>query len=102
MARREVTGRKSSASATVNRDNAAPDPEDDEPPPPRRLALSIQEFCEAHRISEDFYYKLKRQRQGPREMQVGSRVLISFESAAEWRREREAASTVKADHQMSA
>ena len=58
-------------------------------PPTPRLALSIPEFCEAHRISETFYYKLKKQGKGPREMKVGTRTLITFESAAEWRRSRE-------------
>ena len=55
-----------------------------------RLALSIAEFCEAHGISEGFFYKLKKQGEGPREMKVGARTLISLESAAEWRRAREA------------
>jgi hypothetical protein len=59
------------------------------PPPTPRLALSISEFCRAHGISEGFYFKLKKQDQGPREMRVGTRTLISFESAAEWRRARE-------------
>ena len=59
-------------------------------PPAPRLALSISEFCEAHGISEGFFYKLKKQGEGPREMKVGTRTLISLESAAEWRREREA------------
>jgi len=54
-----------------------------------RLALSIPEFCEAHGISEGFFYKLKKQGEGPREMKVGARTLITFESAAEWRRMRE-------------
>ena len=58
-------------------------------PPTPRLALSIAEFCEAHGISEGFFYKLKKQGEGPREMKVGARTLITFESAAEWRRERE-------------
>jgi len=58
-------------------------------PPPPRLALSIREFCEAHGISEGFFYKLKKQGEGPRQMRVGRRTLISFESAAEWRRKRE-------------
>ena len=29
-------------------------------PPTPRLALSIREFCEAHGISEGFFYKLKK------------------------------------------
>jgi hypothetical protein len=61
----------------------------DAPMPPPRLALSILQFCDAHGISEAFYYKLKKQCKGPREMKVGARTLISFESAAEWRRARE-------------
>ena len=58
-------------------------------PPTPRLALSIPEFCEAHGISEGFFYKLKKQGEGPREMKVGARTLITFEFAAEWRRHRE-------------
>ena len=58
-------------------------------PPTSRLALSISQFCEAHDLSEAFYYKLKKQGDGPREMKVGARTLISLESAAEWRRARE-------------
>ena len=54
-----------------------------------RLALSIPEFCEAHGISEGFFYKLKKQGEGPREMKVGARTLITFKFAAEWRRARE-------------
>jgi hypothetical protein len=54
-----------------------------------RLVFNIPEFCEAHDISEAFYYKLKKQGEGPREMKVGARTLISSESAAEWRRARE-------------
>ena len=61
----------------------------DAPIPLPRLALSISEFCDAHGISEGFYYKLKKQHKGPREMKVGARTLISFESAAEWRRAQE-------------
>jgi predicted DNA-binding transcriptional regulator AlpA len=60
------------------------------PPPTPRLALSISEFCRAHGISEGLFYKLKKQGEGPREMKVGARTLITFESAAEWRRTREA------------
>jgi predicted DNA-binding transcriptional regulator AlpA len=56
------------------------------------MALSIPEFCQAHGISEGFFYKLKKQGEGPREMKVGARTLITFESAAEWRRAREKSS----------
>src|SRR5262245_54456100 len=49
----------------------------------------FRSFVRAHGISEGFFYKLKKQGEGPREMKVGARTLISFESAAEWRRARE-------------
>jgi hypothetical protein len=41
------------------------------------------------------FYKMKKQNQGltPREMKIGTRTLITFEAAAKWRAEREAAST---------
>jgi hypothetical protein len=61
------------------------------PPPPPTAVFSIASFCIAHGISEAFYFKLKSQGQGPREMRVGSRVFITHESAARWRIEREAA-----------
>jgi len=81
MGRRAATGWKPGVDAGYN----APTPHT-----APRLALSIPEFCKAHSISEGFFYKLKKQGEGPREMKVGARTLISFESAAEWRRGREA------------
>jgi hypothetical protein len=48
-------------------------------------AFTIPEFCVAHRISTSFYFKLKQQGSGPAEMQVGTRRIISKESAAAWR-----------------
>jgi hypothetical protein len=113
MARREVTGRKPNVSADLRVRSDGPrilDPEEVEPTqhnpaaaravapvmpirgpsPTPRLALTISQFCEAFNISEAFYYKLKKQRQGPREMKVGARTLISLEAADAWRREREA------------
>jgi hypothetical protein len=54
-------------------------------------AYTIDEFCEAHRISRAFYYVLRKERKAPREMRAGARVLISQEAAADWRRDREAA-----------
>src|SRR5262245_56328713 len=53
--------------------------------------FSIKSFCIAHGISEAFYFKLREQGHGPREMRLGSRVFITHESAARWRIEREAA-----------
>ena len=54
-------------------------------------AFSVNEFCARHRISVQLFYKNRKQM--PRTFNVGTRVLISKESAVAWRREREAAST---------
>jgi hypothetical protein len=100
MARREVTGRKPGDLIERDEPTKRAKPAAQAlatatlilaPPPAPRLALTIPEFCEAFRISDDFYYKLKRQEKGPREMRVGTRTLISLAAADEWRREQEAA-----------
>ena len=62
-----------------------------EQPEVPRAAYSIPEFCEAHRICEAFYYKLRAAGLGPREMRTLRKVTISIEAAAEWRRARETA-----------
>lgn len=54
-------------------------------------AYTIEAFCEAHGFSRAHYFNQAKEGRGPRVMRVGSRVLISKEAAAEWRREREAA-----------
>jgi hypothetical protein len=56
-----------------------------------RGASTVREFCDEHRISVAFYYVMKAEGWGPREMRAGSRVLIAHEAAADWRRAREAA-----------
>jgi hypothetical protein len=53
-------------------------------------AYTIEEFCKAHRFSRASYFNLKSKGEGPREMRVGNRVIISREAALDWRREREA------------
>jgi hypothetical protein len=55
-------------------------------------ASSVDAFCRSHGISRRMYYILKNAGTGPREMQVGRRVLISREAAEQWRREREVTS----------
>ena len=75
MARPEVTGRKPTHL------NAANDAD----------AYSVQEFCARHSISPQLFYKLKPQGLMPVTFNVGTRVLISKEAAAAWRREREQA-----------
>ena len=74
-ARPEVTGRKP----------AQHDASDDAD------AYSVQEFCARHRISPQVFYKLRPQGLMPVTFNVGTRVLISREAAAAWRREREQA-----------
>src|SRR5215475_10797727 len=115
MARREVTGRRPAQTADAAKRQAGPpkkkDPKAIEPiglsepdssisvkTPPIRgppLAMSIRIFCALHGISEDMFYKMKRDGWGPATMKVGSRTLISVEAAAEWRREREEAAAAE-------
>ena len=49
-------------------------------------ASSIEQFCTDHSISRPLLYKLWAAGNGPRQMRVGRKVLISAEAAAEWRR----------------
>ena len=116
MARGEITGKKPAQTADAAKRQLGPpkktDPKAIEPighsepdssisvkvPPIRGppLAMSIREFCALHGISEDMFYKMQREGWGPATMKVGSRTLISHEAAADWRREREAASERRA------
>ena len=77
MARPEVTGRR------VFADGAGSDEVD---------AFTVPEFCRRHKISVSFFYKLVGLGKGPRLMKAGTRTLVTKEAAADWRREREAAS----------
>jgi len=61
-------------------------PQNDSPVEP---SLTIDEFCAVERISRSFYYKLRKDAKGPREMVVGVCKRISPEAHAEWRRARE-------------
>jgi predicted DNA-binding transcriptional regulator AlpA len=54
-------------------------------------AYSILEFCQRHGLSRSAFYNAVKAQQGPRLMKVGNRVMISRESAEQWRREREIA-----------
>ena len=59
-----------------------------------KLAYSITEFCALHGISRGHYYALRKAGLGPNEMDAVGRRLISRESAAAWRAQREAAANV--------
>jgi predicted DNA-binding transcriptional regulator AlpA len=61
-------------------------------PPIERAAFTVNEFCEAHRISRAKLYCMWGDGTGPRRMKIGTKTLISVEAAADWRRERAAAS----------
>jgi hypothetical protein len=72
-----------------NLDNKSkPKPADLIVPP---AVFTIKEFCEAHRLSEAMYFKLRNAGLGPREMRALRKVTISIEAAERWRRERERA-----------
>jgi hypothetical protein len=62
------------------------------PPTPieEYLCFSVKKFCELNSISTAFYYLMRQRGIGPKEMRVGEKVLISRESAEQWRRDREA------------
>ena len=121
MARGEATGRKPSVSADLaNEVSGPPIPNEIAPtphaqpksakravlppmrePPIAPMAYSIRQFCEAHSISVDTYFRLQRANGGPATMKVGGRTLISVEAAEAWRRDRELA-TQEARHQCKA
>lgn len=52
---------------------------------PQQEVFDISTFCEVHKISRSFLYKLIAEQRGPRVMKLGRRTLISAEAAAEWR-----------------
>lgn len=116
MARPEVTGQRCTTGKRASKALAAlapPNTPTDEPKKKKTsrnktaqralfaglpdAAFTISTFCTAHHLSESFYHKLKQQGRGPKEMHVGARVLISFESAAAWRAEREAETAMPMD-----
>ncbi|MBR1151712.1 hypothetical protein [Bradyrhizobium sp. JYMT SZCCT0428] len=68
MARPEVTGRKASKLAGAVNDLDA---------------YSIDKFCRRHGFSPQLFYKFKHEM--PATFNVGTRVLITRETAAEWR-----------------
>ena len=54
-------------------------------------AFNVIEFCQRHGLCRSSFYNLLTRGEGPRVMRVGSRIMISKEAAADWRRERESA-----------
>jgi|SRR6516225_3493962 hypothetical protein len=66
-------------------------------PPVAHACYSIKTFCQSHHLSEAMFHKMREMGIGPDIMKVGRRVLISFESAAKWRAERERAAATAAE-----
>jgi predicted DNA-binding transcriptional regulator AlpA len=58
------------------------------PSPAAPAVYSVKDFCAAHGITKVTLYKLLKEGIGPRIMKVGTRTLISLESAAEWKKAR--------------
>lgn len=48
--------------------------------------MTIEQFCNAHQISRAFFNLLRQRGEAPTFMQVGRRILITAEGAAEWRK----------------
>jgi hypothetical protein len=82
---------------TVKRTASCRDPNPDKQPKPKPAdavippaVFTIKEFCQAHRLSEAMYFKLRNAGLGPREMRAMRKVTISVEAAEAWRRARKA------------
>jgi len=90
MARAEVTGRRPRVTADRLKQTSGC--------PVEPMAYSIRQFSEAHNISVDTYFRMRRAGLGPATMKVGSWTLISVEAAAAWRLERERAARTAFTH----
>lgn len=52
--------------------------------------MTVDEFCQSHRISRGTFYNLLKDGRGPVVMKIGSGTRVSEEAAAAWRRRMEA------------
>ena len=57
-----------------------------------RAAYTVNEFCDAHRISRSKLYQLWAAGVGPRFIKIGTKKIITLEAATVWRREGEVTS----------
>jgi hypothetical protein len=53
------------------------------------ITYDIPDFCYHHKISRSLFYKLRKLKLAPKMMRVGNRVLITEDSAKEWRKQME-------------
>lgn len=51
----------------------------------RNEVYTVQQFCDAHQLGRNLFYKMLAEGTGPAVMKVGRRTLISRQSAQEWR-----------------
>jgi hypothetical protein len=58
-----------------------------------RRSFTVDEWCDARRISRGMFYKLRDRGLAPKTHNVGTKVLISDDADAAWLRDREAEST---------
>jgi hypothetical protein len=58
-----------------------------------RAAYTINEFCDAYRISRGKLYQLWAQGIGPRWVNIGKKRIITIEAAGDWRIEGERRAT---------
>ena len=61
--------------------------------------FDVDSFCEAHKISRAFFYRLVKEGRGPTITKLGARTLVSIEAAAEWRARMEAESNPQASQE---
>jgi len=62
-------------------------------PAAERAASTREEFARSHRISRSKYYEIRKKGEGPDEMIVDGKHLISNEAAARWRKQQERKAT---------
>lgn len=46
--------------------------------------MTVKEFCTFARMSDSTWFKLQREKAGPKVVRIGGRVLITPEAAREW------------------
>jgi hypothetical protein len=59
------------------------------PPSVPVMSYSVELFCQAHSISQAWYYAMRKRGLGPDETRIGTRRLITAEAAARWRKRME-------------
>ncbi|HEY5131754.1 MAG TPA: hypothetical protein VIJ35_31425 [Bradyrhizobium sp.] len=64
-------------------------PTADTKPAAEGAAFTLKEFCFQNRISPPTYNELRAKGRGPKEIRIGTKVLITPKAEAEWRRARE-------------